>query len=200
MSRPCGARGFTLIDVLLALAIAGLALLVTVPPLMRASGRGRVELAAAELVGVLRQAQALARKYGTHVAVKFRREDGGRTSYAIYRDGNGDGVLTDDIRRGIDPQLVAPQLLGGFGRGVGLGFPPGPPPRDPGDPGHRLDRLDDPIRFNSSDLASFGPLGESTPGSLYLTDGVATLVAVRVFGRTGKVKVIVYDAASETWR
>ncbi|MES1211289.1 MAG: hypothetical protein ABUL63_03035, partial [Acidobacteriota bacterium] len=58
----------------------------------------------------------------------------------------------------------------------------------------------DPIRFNSSDLASFGPLGTSTPGSLYLTDSQKRLMAVRVYGRTGKVKVIAYDFDAEVWR
>jgi hypothetical protein len=56
------------------------------------------------------------------------------------------------------------------------------------------------VRFNASDLAAFGPIGTSTPGSVYLTDGADRLMAVRVFGRTGKVKVIVYDFAAEVWR
>jgi hypothetical protein len=80
-----------------------------------------------------------------------------------------------------------------------FGFPPGRPVRDPGDP-RKLLSTDDPIRFNQSDLASFGPLGTSTPGSLYLTDGQSRLLAVRVYGRTGKVKVIAYDFDAEVWR
>ena len=63
-----------------------------------------------------------------------------------------------------------------------------------------MDRLDDPIRFNRSDIASFGPLGGSTPGSLYVTDSIRHLAAVRVFGRTGKVKVLRWDAVEDRWR
>jgi len=66
--------------------------------------------------------------------------------------------------------------------------------------GRRLGNLGDPIRFNRSDLAVFSPLGEATPGSAYLTDSQRGLAAVRLFGRTGKVKVLLYDPDTETWR
>ncbi|MCB1009629.1 MAG: hypothetical protein KDB94_12155, partial [Acidobacteria bacterium] len=81
-----------------------------------------------------------------------------------------------------------------------FGFPAGRAPRDPGSPGRRLDRLDDPIRFNRSDIASFSPLAGATPGTVYLTDGERRLVAVRVTGRTGRVRILAYDVATETWR
>ena len=48
-------------------------------------------------------------------------------------------------------------------------------------------------------MASFGPLGTSTPGSLYVTDGLENLAVVRIFGRTGKVKIMLYDPATEAW-
>ena len=115
-------------------------------------------------------------------------------------DGDCDGVLTADIDSGIDPAVSPPRQLAHFGSFARFGFPPGPAPRDPGDPGRRLDRLDDPIRFNRSDIASFNHLGGSTPGSLYLTDGRYLLSVVRVFGRTGKVKIMRYDQETEKWR
>ena len=62
-----------------------------------------------------------------------------------------------------------------------------------------MDRLDDPIRFNQSDLASFDPLGTATPGSLYLTDGQSRLTAVRVTSRTGRVRVLRYDSRARAW-
>ncbi len=80
-----------------------------------------------------------------------------------------------------------------------FGFPSGSPPRDPSDPRRFLTRLDDPIRFNRSDIASFGPLGGSTPGSLYLTDSRHHLTVVRLYGATGKVRTLNYDRAREEW-
>ena len=70
-----------------------------------------------------------------------------------------------------------------------------------GSPARRahLEGLGDPIRFNRSDLASFGPLGTGTPGSLYLTDG-RRLVVVRVLNRTGRVRTLAWDRNTDTWR
>ena len=71
---------------------------------------------------------------------------------------------------------------------------------DPGDPGRPLDRLDDPIRFNSSDICSFSPTGESTPGSIYLWDGHDRMAVVRVFGRTAKVRTLYYRRGDREWK
>ena len=134
---------------------------------------------------MLRLARSWAVVHDANVAVKFRTAADGTVTFTLYRDGNGNGVLTADINAGKDPQVEPPRRLSNFGRGVGFGFPPGPPPADPGSPGHSL-TPGDPIRFNASDLASFSPLGTSTPGSLYLTDSRNRLVAVRLDNRAGK--------------
>jgi hypothetical protein len=104
------------------------------------------------------------------------------------------------VASGRDPQVgPAGRTLAHFGRGVRFGFPQTAGPlRDPG--GRRLARLDDPLRFNNSDVASFGPLGTATPGSLYLTAGDGTLACVRVTSRTGRVRVLVRDPRSGDWR
>jgi type II secretory pathway pseudopilin PulG len=194
------ARGFTLIDMLLVLALMTLFTLLAVPPLLRAAGQSRVRLAAGELRAALAHARLLAVRHSAHVGVKLLPGEGGRVRYGVFRDGDGDGVRTDDIASGVDPAMEPLHELTEMGRGVGLGFPPGRAPRDPGDPRRRLDRLDDPIRFNNSDIASFGPLGDSTPGTLYVTDGVHHLAAVRVYGRTGRMRTLLYDPVTELWR
>ena len=192
-------RGFTLTELLLVIAIA--LLLSTLTPRVATWSAGlRVRLAAYELVGALRLARGTAIRLGVNVGVKFRTAANGGVSFTLYEDGDGDGVLTRDIDAGVDPRNGLPRQLQHFGSRVGFGFPRDIRPRDPGDPRRRLDRLEDPIRFNRSDLASFSPLGGSTPGSLYLTDGRHHLVVVRVFGRTGKVKILHYDPQTERWR
>jgi type II secretory pathway pseudopilin PulG len=203
-ARPEPLRsGYGALELLATLAIVGLVSVLTVPGLLEWSAAQRVEAAAAELVGTLRLARTYAMRHSANVALKFHvgpGEDGTtRVWFALYRDGDGDGVRNDDLERGVDPPATRPRQLANLGSKVRFGFPAGVAPTDPSDPGRRLDRLDDPIRFNRSDLASFGPLGTSTPGSLYVTDG-RRLAVVRVQSRTGRVRVLRWDPAEDRWR
>lgn len=184
-------------EAIVIIAILGLIVGIGVPNLFKLSSGNRLYLAAHELRSALHKAKTYAILRNANVGVKFF-VDGENASYALFIDGDGDGVLTRDIESGVDPQVTPTRRFLNLGADVRFGFPPGKAPRDPGDLRRRLSRLWDPIRFNRSDLASFGPLGGSTPGSLYLTDG-KRLRAVRVFGRTGKIKVIRYREGTETW-
>ena len=192
-------RGFQLVELVVALAVLAIGALLLVPPVLSWSARLRVDLAAHELVGALQEARSLAQRHSAYVGVRFYPE-AGRVWYACYRDGDGDGVRNADIAAGVDRQVGPARMMAHLGGHLGFGFPPGRAPRDPGDPRHRLGRLTDPIRFNDSELASFSPLGASTPGSLYVTDGRRELAVVRVLGLTGKVKVMRWDAAADAWR
>ncbi len=189
--------GATVVEAMVVLAVFGLIVGVAAPNLFELSSGYRLHLGAHELRAVLHRAKAYAIYHAAKVGVKFFVEDD-RVFFAIYKDGDGDGVRTRDIESGVDPQVTPTRRFLYLGADVRFGFPPGKSPRDPGAPRRRLRRLWDPIRFNRSDLASFGPLGGSTPGSLYLTDG-KRLQAVRVYGRTGKIKVIRYNFAKEVW-
>jgi type II secretory pathway pseudopilin PulG len=193
-------RGFEIVELVVSMAVLTVILTIGLPSLARFASGLRLRLAAGELEGALRGARSLAIRLDAEVAVKFFPRPDGSATWAVYRDGNGDGVRNRDIMDGVDPQVVPPRELEELGRQMRFGFPPGKPARDPGDPHVLLRSTDDPIRFNQSDLASFGPLGTSTPGSLYLTDGRSRLMAVRVFGRTGKVKIIAYDFDAEVWK
>lgn len=194
-------RGFSLSELLIALAAVAIVAVVTVPSLDRAFAVQRLRLAGAEVSRTMHLARSYAVRHSAHVAIKFHRgADGRATAWTLYADGDGDGVLSRDLARGIDVPVPAatglvhrPLRLAGR---VAPGFPPGPLPRDPG--GRPLDR-DRPVRFGRGDLASFGPLGTATPGTLYLTDG-RRLAAVRVAGRSGRVRVLLYDERTGGWR
>jgi hypothetical protein len=188
-----------LIEAVTALAVLALGAALGAPPLLRATAALRVDLAAREVAGVLAGARILAIRRSANVAVKFAVEPGGAVSFAVYRDGDGDGVLARDVESGADPEVAAPRRLEHVGREVRFGLPAAPV-RDPGDRSAWLPAGGDPVRFNRSDMASFSSLGESTPGSLYLTDGDSHLVVVRLFGRTGKIQLLTYDFAAQIWK
>jgi prepilin-type N-terminal cleavage/methylation domain-containing protein len=192
-------RGLTLIELLTVLAVVGVVATLGVPRLLEATARLRVRMAAAEIATALHRTRSYAVCHSARVGLKFDTR-GARVTWRIYRDGDGDGVLSRDIADGTDPPVGPGTPLARLGTSVRFGFPPGPPPRDPGDPRRRLDRLDDPIRFNRSDIASFTPFGGSTPGSVYITDGRRELAVVRVYGRTGKLRILVWNPREETWR
>lgn len=196
----CRSRdGATLLELMVVLAIVAVVAATTAPSLLRLSRSLRLSMAANEVVGVLRLARSSAIQNSTNVGVKFRVDDHGRVGFALYRDGDGDGVRTGDIESGVDLQVAAGRTLAHLGGHVRFGFPAGIVPRDPTRPSRSLERLDDPIRFNRSDIAAFNSLGGSTPGSLYITDG-RQLAVVRLFGRTGKVKIMRYDPRTASWR
>lgn len=191
--------GITLLEILVALVVAVAAAAVVVPSILASTRSLRMRLAAAEVVGAMQSARVYAIRHQANVALRFLTAADGSVSWTLYRDGDGDGVRNRDIDSGRDPAVAGPRDLGHFGRLVRLGFPPGVVPRDPGS-GQPMERLDDPVRFNRSDLASWSALGQSTPGSIYLTDGVGELWAVRVNQQAGRMRVLVYDSRAETWR
>lgn len=191
--------GFQLVELLVLLLVLSIVAALGLPAAFSASAGSRVRLAAAELVTGLRMARSYAVRHNVNVGLKLVATAEGGVSYRLYRDGDGDGVRTRDILGGIDTPAGPERTMAVRGSRVGLGFPPGRPPRDPGDPRRRLARLDDPIRLGRSDIASFSALGTATPGTLYLTDRRHHLVAVRITSMTGRVKVLVYDREREVW-
>jgi len=57
-----------------------------------------------------------------------------------------------------------------------------------------------PVRFGSSDIASFSPTGSCTAGSLFLRSPKGVQFAVRVAGVTGRLRLLRYDAPARVWR
>ena len=202
LPRPAGAglsrpRGISPVELIVALALVATLAAATAHGAFQLQSALAVRSAAAELAATFFRARAYALARGVTVGIKFRR-DGGRYEWALYRDGNGNGIRTTEIASGVDRSL-----------GLSIAWPrsdvrpgiltDGSVP-DPSSPGRRLDRPDDPIRFNNSDICSFSPAGESTPGSIYLWDGRDRMAVLRVFGRSAKVRTLFYFRGEKSWR
>ena len=193
-------RGYTVIELLVVIALIGMLAAIAWPRINIFMGVTRVRMAAGEVAGALAEARLSAIKHSSRVALRFDTASDGDVTMTIYRDGDGDGVLKRDIDRGVDKTLKEQRRLANFDDRIHFGFLYGEAPTEIGRPGRRIKRLSDPIRFNRSDMASFSSLGTATPGTIYLTDGFNSLVAVRVNHQSGLISVWTYNKETERWR
>jgi hypothetical protein len=196
-ASPVGAScaGASIVQALLTLTVLATVAALAAPGVAGLQASVAIRSAAGEVGVALFRARSLAISSGRNVGVKFRR-NGDRWEWTVYADGNGNGVRTIDIDRGIDRPIasftwprndVLPGILG-------------PNVPDPGQPGSFLANPSDPIRFNASDICSFSPVGESTPGSVYLWDGHDRMAVVRVFGRSAKLRTLYYRRGDSGWK
>jgi type II secretory pathway pseudopilin PulG len=116
--------------------------------------------------------------------------------YAVYVDGNGDGVRTRDIQRGMDRLIHEQEILPNQFQGVDFGALPGLPAVDPPAPPPGTD----PIRLGAANMVTFTAMGTSTAGSLYLRGRRDTQYVIRIFGDTGKIRTLQFDPKTRTWK
>jgi len=147
-----------------------------VPQSVAALERSRTKAAARHLAARIALARMEAVKRGVYVALRFEGA-GTAMSLSTIVDGNGNGVRTRDIQRGIDRRIDSRiRLFEQF-------------------PGVRYES----VRIGSSSLLSVSPLGTATPGTLYIRGRDGTRMGVRVLGATGRTRLLQYDARLRTW-
>ena len=188
--------GLSLVELLLGLTAMAWLLILATPGALRLRQAVSLRSAVHETSVAFYLARAYAISRDRNVGLKFRR-NGDRWEWALYADGNGNGVRTAEIASGVDRYLgvsypwtrndVMPGIM------TGTRVP------DPGSPGQYLDRIDDPIRFNASDICSFSGMGDSTPGSVYLWDAHDGMAVLRVFGATAKLRCLYYRRGERGW-
>jgi hypothetical protein len=170
---------------------------VSVPALGAALSRARVDAAARELAGAMARARGEAIAARRSTGFRVARPDG-RYVFAFYADGDGDGIRSDDIVSGRDPLLAAPRDLPSRYGGIDFGLlevaipepPPGTGTLAPGS---------DPVRFGRSDIVSFSPRGTSSSGTLFVSDGRSTVVAVVLYGGTGRIRIWRFERGRWSW-
>ena len=187
--------GYSLLEILTVVAIIGTIAAVTVPAFGTIQRRAALRAAASELRGIFHVARSRAISRHVNCGVKFSLV-GGEWQYALYDDGDGDGVRNDDISRGIDRRASESRPALRESRAVSIGVID----RSFVDPdGERTAPSASPVRFNRSSICSFSPFGESTPGTIYLTDRGDQLYAVRVYGNTASIRTLRYEVKSGRW-
>ena len=109
-------------------------------------------------------------------------------------DGNGNGLRTADLQRGIDRTPTEPERLDFHFPGVAFGILPGVPDAD----GQAANGSDG-VRLGTSTLLSMNPDGTASSGTLYLHGRDRAQYAVRVLGTTGRVRVMKFDFVKGRW-
>jgi len=197
---PCGLAapwgelaGYSLIELVF---VAGLVVTVSgmaAPQLLSGLDDYRTAGAARYVSVRLQRARMDAVRHSTEVAIQFTQVGAGY-SFAVYKDGNDNGVRTKDIQSGADAPVGAAERLPDHFTAVDFGVQAGLPAVDGGAlPGN------DPIRLGPSTLASFSSSGTATSGSVYIR-GRHAQYAVRIFGATGKVRVLKFDPIAHQWK
>jgi type II secretory pathway pseudopilin PulG len=185
---------FSLIDLLFVLGLAATLGAVAVPQLAGSVDDMQTRAAARYVATRLQQTRMSAVMRRRDTAMRFTTM-GSTYSFTVYADGNRNGVRTGDIERGIDRPVQATERLPDQFRGVDFGAAPGLPPVDAGGtpPGT------DPIRLGAGSLATFTSTGTATAGSLYIRGRGNAQYVIRIFGDTGKTRVLTFNARSGTW-
>ncbi len=187
--------GFSLIEVLVVIAIIGMTAAVATPHAQSLRRRAAVRATAMEIRSIFRLARSRAIARSANTGVKFTR--GARDwECAFYDDGDGDGVRNDDIRSGIDRRFDGPRTVSRIPDLASVSLPPSVAV-DPD--GAAVRPGASPVQFGRSTICSFSPMGQSTPGTIYLADSGGQAYAVRVFGGSGRVRLVRYDAKRRRW-
>ncbi len=190
------ARGAALLDILVASALCVTMTAIAVPVIGGSLDRERTIIGVQYLAGQLQRARLESLKQARSVAVRLEIVDD-RARLQLFADGNGNGVLQQDIDRAIDPPLTPPEYLDDRSRDVSLRI--NQQVVDVSGAG-QLDPGDDPLRIGNTALLAFSPLGGATSGTLYVAAHRGPQMAIRVFGGTGRVRVLMFDAQARQWR
>ena len=168
-----------------AVAVVGIVAAISIPATTAGVDRARGRAAARFLAGRVASARLLAVSRSANVALRFEQRDG-RIQFSTVIDGNGNGVRTADVTAGVDRQIEPPIELAAHYPGVVIGLVPGTPAAAA-------------VQVGASGLWSFTPVGTATPGSVYVRGRDGTQWVVRVFGGTGRARVLRYEPATGAW-
>lgn len=179
-------------ELLTVVIIAAVAVAMTVPAVANAVDAGRGREAAGFVAAHMRAAKQQAVLGSASAALVFD-VVGGRWTFRVCVDGNGNGIRRADITRGTDTCGEGPYDVSSLYPGVlidvdaTLRGPDGEAPSA------------DPVRFGSSNLASFSPSGSCTAGSIFLRTTKGEQYLVRVAGINGRLRILRYDRGSRSW-
>ena len=188
-----GEAGTSLVEVLTASAVAVILGALSVPALTAQRGTLNAAGAARHVASLVYATRAEALKRGVHVALVFQPSSGGHR-FAMFADGNDDGVRSADVAAGVDRQVSAWVRIGDQFPGTAFGIVPGV-----ADPDSGTVLSGSPLKIGGSSMLSFGPAGGATSGTVYLRGPASQQYAVRLLGATGRSRLLRFDFGGRRW-
>ena len=190
-----GVRGFSLVELIFVLVLLALTAAIALPSVLGGLDDARAMAAARYVAALARLTRVQAATRSTHVGLRFERE-GTTYRYAVYVDGNGNGLRSRDIRRGVDEAITPMERIGDRFPGVALGVVAGVTRISDG---RVMMSGADPVRLGSADTLTFSPLGTATSGTIFLRSLAGRQYAVRVLGSTGRTRVLEFRQETASW-
>jgi type II secretory pathway pseudopilin PulG len=189
------ATGYSLLECLCVISVSLTLGAMVIPQLLGAADDLRAAAAVRYLSTRLQQTRMDAVSRSINVGWQFVSTTTGYT-YAPYRDGNGNGLRSQDIQGGVDLRLGPIERLTDYFAGVDFGAIAGLPAVEPDGfaPGT------DPISLGSSKILTFTPLGTSSSGSIYVRGRHNAQYVLRILGETGKVRLLKFDPRARQWK
>lgn len=184
---------FSLIEVLFVLGVA--ATLVSAAALQGRAAVANMRSAAAGryVMALLQDVRTRAIERGVDTSLRVRRDASG-FALVVYEDGNRNGVLSADIASGVDaqigPAIRVPERFPGNDFGALPGLPGAEGSAAPGN---------DPIRLGAADGVTFSPSGSTSTGSLYLRSAGSNQYVIRIYGETGRLRLLKFHAGTQRW-
>jgi len=175
------------------LTIAALLAGMAVPVTASAIDSSRARHAAGFVASRLRLARQQAVYKTRFVGVVFQQTAIGRWRFTICVDGNGNGIRRAETASGKDPCSEGPYDLADMFADIAIAVDPtlGGPEGSAASP--------NPVRFGSSQIASFSPAGSCTAGTVYLRSRKGVQYAIRVGNVTGRTRILRYEPGSRRW-
>lgn len=185
-------RGISLLEIVFVVSLTAVLFGVAVPLTGDALDHTRTEAAARYLAGLIVNSRMDAVNRSRAVAVRF---EASNPDYRVsrYVDGNGNGVRTTEISRGVDPLEDPPKQIRDDFPNVRFGLAENLPDVD----GVRGTGTEG-VRIGTARILTMSADGTATPGTLYLR-GRRAQYAVRILGATGRTRVLEYDPGRRAW-
>ncbi len=187
----------TLPELAAAMAIGAMGVGISLPALHSSLRAARLDASVRDLRSAMIRARSEALGRAGSVGILFTHGVLG-DGWRFYVDGGQQGIRSTEIAAGIDTPLGDAVDLRAQHPGLRFGVLAGSPvPRIPPASGW-ISASQDPIAFGASDIYSASPRGETSTGTIYMTDGQG-MRAIVAYGPTGRLRLWRYDARRGAW-